>query len=61
MLRTPSALIVALLPVLVATGCPDPEEVGHAPKAQVDEVKARVEKAEDKIEANTAAAAAVHD
>jgi hypothetical protein len=42
-------------------GCPDPEVVGHAPKAQVDEAKVRIEKAEKKAAEATAAADAVHE
>jgi hypothetical protein len=31
-----------LLIALFAIGCPDPEVVGHAPKAQVDQARERI-------------------
>lgn len=60
------ALRVALpLVVLALGGCPErkemSEQVGGAPKAQVDQARARIEKAEKKLEENAAAAAAVAD
>ncbi len=51
MTRATTRVLLASLTValaLAALGCPDPEEVGHAPKAQVDMAKERLDKAADK-------------
>jgi hypothetical protein len=63
MLRTSPASAVALVAVVLAAGvgCPDPEVVGHAPKAQVDEAAARIEKASKKLDERTTAADAAHE
>lgn len=41
------AMLVASL-ALAAAGCPDPKEVGHAPKEQIDMAKERLDRAADK-------------
>ncbi|MCC7071471.1 MAG: hypothetical protein IT383_09115 [Deltaproteobacteria bacterium] len=45
---------------LASIGCPKPEDVGHAPKEQIDMAKERLDKASDKAAAglNEAAKAA---
>ena len=35
---------------LLATGCPKPEEVGHAPKKQIEKAEKAVEKLEVRME-----------
>lgn len=52
--------------IVFATGlgiaaCPEPEAVGHAPKAQVDMAKARLDKATDKMADSVQEAAKVGD
>ena len=51
-----------LVTALAAAGCPERKEVidqvGGAPKAQVDEARRRIDKAEDKLETRAAEAAA---
>lgn len=57
-------LPVIVVTIAAAAGCPGRdalvEQVGGAPKQQLDDVKRRVHAAETKAEQNAAAAAAVH-
>ncbi len=62
MLRT--ALLFTCV-ILVATACPDREQavdtVGGAPGRQVEDARVRIDRAETKLQQNSAAAAAAGD
>lgn len=53
-----ASLVVAVVIVAAAAACPDPAEVGHVPKQQLDDTRARVHNAEVKAQQATDAAAA---
>ena len=51
--------LIAVVTALACAGCPEPEAVGHAPKAQVDMAKERLDKATDRTAAGVNEAAKV--
>ena len=63
-------LIVLVVLVALASACPEKnglnearkqltDEIGHAPKAQIDDAKERMHRAEDKLDKRAAEAAAI--
>ena len=42
-------LVLTFVTTFLAAACPEPEAIGHAPKAQVDMAKERLDKATDKM------------
>ncbi|MBI1947825.1 MAG: hypothetical protein HYS27_19200 [Deltaproteobacteria bacterium] len=64
MTRTTARLLLTALAAalaLASLGCPDPKEVGHAPKEQIDMAKERLDKAADKAAAGVQEAAKAAD
>ncbi len=61
MTRGTRVALVAVFVALTCAGCPKPEAVGHAPKAQIDMAQERLDKASDKIAAGVEEAAKVGD